>query len=345
MRLFHLSHTDLDGYGCQYVSSKYIENGRFFNSNYGNEINARLKQMTSEIEEIEDKSEEILFLITDLNLSTQDCRYLDDKIRALNTSGYNIKLQLLDHHISGEEQAKEFSDWYTLDNNRCATKLTYDYFGEIDEATTTLINAINAIDLWKEEQPLFEFGKTLMRLIAETKELNKLIFPHESVAYKLYALERAKEFLNKDDPHIALDDAIHFLKKDFLRGEEANDTIDNLSSRYITQLLSTKKGEFSLEYRGYTGFLTVSIGNVSVIANGFLSANDEYDFFIDVSLKGNISMRSSNKADVSEICKTLFGGGGHRNAAGGRANNIKEFFTYAEYKKAIESIMKPAIEG
>ncbi|MDD3468243.1 MAG: 3'-to-5' oligoribonuclease B, partial [Campylobacterales bacterium] len=47
MRLFHLSHTDLDGYGCQYVASKYAKNARFFNSNYGNEINARLKQMTA----------------------------------------------------------------------------------------------------------------------------------------------------------------------------------------------------------------------------------------------------------------------------------------------------------
>ena len=53
-----------------------------------------------------------------------------------------------------------------------------------------------------------------------------------------------------------------------------------------------------------------------------------------------MSLRSNNKADVSEIAKTLFGGGGHKNASGGRANNIKEFFTYAEYKKAIELIMK-----
>jgi hypothetical protein len=339
MRLFHLSHTDLDGYGCQYVSSKFIENGRYFNSNYGNEINARLKQITSEIEALADKDEQILFLITDLNLTTQDCRYLDDKIRALNTSGFSIELKLLDHHISGEEQAKEF-DWYTLDNNRCGTKLTYDYFGEVDETTTTLVNAINAIDLWKENEPLFEFGKTLMRLISETKELNKLIFPNESVAYKLYALEKAKEFLGREDAYIALDDSIHFLKKDFLKGEAANDTLDNLSSRYVTALLATKKDEFSVEYAGYTGFLTVSIGNVSVIANGFLTANEEYDFFIDVSPKGNIGLRSSNKADVSEIAKTLFGGGGHKNASGGRANNIKEFFTYAEYKKAIESIMK-----
>jgi len=339
MRLFHLSHTDLDGYGCQYVSSKFIDGGRYFNSNYGNEINARLKQMTAEIEVLADKDEQILFLITDLNLTTQDCKYLDDKIRALNTSGFNIELKLLDHHISGEEQAKEF-DWYTLDNNRCGTKLTYDYFGELDETTTTLVNAINAIDLWKENEPLFEFGKTLMRLISETKELNKLIFPNESVAYKIYALEKAKEFLGREDAHIALDDAIHFLKKDFLKGAAANDTLDNLSSRYVTTLLSTKKDEFSVEYAGYTGFLTVSIGNVSVIANGFLSANEEYDFFIDVSPKGNIGLRSSNKADVSEIAKTLFGGGGHKNASGGRANNIKEFFTYAEYKKAIETIMK-----
>jgi uncharacterized protein len=339
MRLFHLSHTDLDGYGCQFVSSKFIENGRYFNSNYGNEINARLKQITSEIEALADKDEQILFLITDLNLTTQDCRYLDDKIRALNTSGFSIELKLLDHHISGEEQAKEF-DWYMLDNNRCGTKLTYDYFGEVDETTTALVNAINAIDLWKENDSLFEFGKTLMRLISETKELNKLIFPSESVAYKLYALEKAKEFLGREDAHIALDDGIHFLKKDFLRNGAANDTIDNLSSRYVTSMLSTKKDEFSVEYAGYTGFLTVSIGNISVVANGFLSENEEYDFFIDVSAKGNVSMRSSNKADVSEICKTLFGGGGHKNASGGRANNVKEFFTYAEYKKAIESIMK-----
>jgi oligoribonuclease NrnB/cAMP/cGMP phosphodiesterase (DHH superfamily) len=344
MRLFHLSHTDLDGYGCQYIASKFMDNARFFNSNYGNEINARLKQMTTEIEALEGKDEQILFLITDLNLTAQDCRFLDDKIRAMNTSGFNIELKLLDHHISGKEQADEF-DWYTLDNNRCGTKLTYDYFGEVDESTTLLVNAINAIDLWKEEEPLFEFGKTLMRVVGETKELNKLIFPSESVAYKLYALERSKEFLGLENANIELDNAIHFFKKDFLRNGEADDTIDNLSCRYVTQLLSTKKGEFSVEYAGYSGFLTVSIGNVSVIANGFLSANEEYDFFIDVSPKGNISLRSSNKADVSEIAKTLFGGGGHKNASGGRANNIREFFTYAEYKKAIEQTMKATGEA
>jgi oligoribonuclease NrnB/cAMP/cGMP phosphodiesterase (DHH superfamily) len=110
----------------------------------------------------------------------------------------------------------------------------------------------------------------------------------------------------------------------------------------VTKLLGEKKDEFTVWYKNYQGFMTVSVGNVSVIANGFLSKNDEYDFFIDVSPKGNISLRSSNKADVCEIAKTVFNGGGHKNASGGRANNIKDFYTYSEYKKTIDEIFRKA---
>lgn len=339
MRLYHLSHTDLDGYGCQYISSKFAENPRYLNSNYGPEINARLKQISAEIEATCANGEETLFLITDLNLCQNDCRYIDDRIRGLNSSGFNVKLRLLDHHISGEPQAKEF-DWYTLDVHKCATKLTYEYFGGLDDATDMLVDSINAIDLWHEKEPLFEFGKTMMRLANETKELNKLLFPAENVRYKIYVFERAKQFLDFESAHIELDDAICIIKKEFLRNGGANDAFDNLLSRYIVSILSEKKEEFSLYYKDKLGFLTVSIGNVSVIANSFLSKNPEYDFFIDVSAKGNVSLRSNNKLDVSEMAAKLFGGGGHKNSSGGRANNIKEFFTYAEYKRAIESLMK-----
>lgn len=62
--------------------------------------------------------------------------------------------------------------------------------------------------------------------------------------------------------------------------------------------------------------------------------------FIDEWPKGNVSLRSNNKADVSEIAKRFLAAVDTKIASGGRANNIKEFFTYAEYKKAIELIMK-----
>ncbi len=38
MKIYHLSHTDLDGYACQFVVNFYFKNVVFFNSNYGREI-------------------------------------------------------------------------------------------------------------------------------------------------------------------------------------------------------------------------------------------------------------------------------------------------------------------
>lgn len=37
-KIYHLSHTDLDGYGCQMVVKNYFESVNFYNSNYGKEI-------------------------------------------------------------------------------------------------------------------------------------------------------------------------------------------------------------------------------------------------------------------------------------------------------------------
>ncbi len=38
MKIYHLSHTDLDGYSAQLVTSFYLKNIKFYNSNYGKEI-------------------------------------------------------------------------------------------------------------------------------------------------------------------------------------------------------------------------------------------------------------------------------------------------------------------
>ena len=45
MAIFHLSHTDLDGYGAQFVTNFYFDNIKFFNSNYGKEINEKFAQI------------------------------------------------------------------------------------------------------------------------------------------------------------------------------------------------------------------------------------------------------------------------------------------------------------
>jgi len=49
MKLYHLSHTDLDGYACQLISKKIYKNGSFFNANYGVEVKVNLNNILDDI--------------------------------------------------------------------------------------------------------------------------------------------------------------------------------------------------------------------------------------------------------------------------------------------------------
>ena len=49
MKLFHISHTDLDGYGCQLITKEYFKEGSFYNANYGLEVKLTIKKVLEEI--------------------------------------------------------------------------------------------------------------------------------------------------------------------------------------------------------------------------------------------------------------------------------------------------------
>ena len=81
MKLFHISHTDLDGYGCQLITKEYFKEGSFYNANYGIEVKLTIKKVLNEL--LSFKEEEILFLISDLNLTLQETKDLDRDITRL----------------------------------------------------------------------------------------------------------------------------------------------------------------------------------------------------------------------------------------------------------------------
>ena len=43
IRLFHISHTDLDGYACQFLTNEVFPKKHFYNANYGLEVKKALK--------------------------------------------------------------------------------------------------------------------------------------------------------------------------------------------------------------------------------------------------------------------------------------------------------------
>lgn len=347
--LHHLSHIDLDGYSCQLVMKQTPYDLTFYNANYGAEVKDQLELILENIDKSETKQATIL--ISDLNLSVEEAKWLDKEVDKRNAGNYDIELLLLDHHGSGEDCATRFK-WYYLDTSRCATKIVYDYAKEHFELNEPkwmqkYVDIVNAVDLWKqEEHENFEYGKVFMRLINEAKELNRVMFAKEDNLYKLTLLQNAVKFIGQKDGHIALDENIYFLKKDFFK-KDHNDTLDNLATEYIVELLGRHRNEMTIYYKGYKGFLSYGVGNTSIIGNGFLTKYPDYDFIVDVSYRGTMSLRANNQVSVAQISKEWCGGGGHPNAAGGRIQGFKEQFRYDKVKHQIESLInhKESVAG
>lgn len=336
MNIYHLSHTDLDGYSCQYVTNFYMKNVKFYNSNYGKEIDEKFQLILKDIDEsflhLKEIDQKAVILITDLNLNTNQCEYYESLV-----ANKNIKLILLDHHQSGAECAAKFS-WYYLDNSRSATKITYDFFSTIfgdNERLKSYCDVVNAVDIWLQDDVNFELGKVCMGIIASSKEINKVMFDNEHTQYFFYLINSFMNYIGFNDAHIRLDDEIHSIKKQFFKFLENNDTLSNLTSAYIVRILTLNKEKYTIFYKGHKGILTHNIGSTSIIGNDFLKANLEYDFFLDVTSKKTLSFRANGKLDVSVMANKLVGGGGHANASGGLFQGFRDAYTYEPIKAQI----------
>ncbi|MBE3022330.1 MULTISPECIES: DHH family phosphoesterase [Campylobacter] len=336
MKIYHLSHTDLDGYGAQVITNFYFNNVKFSNSNYGREIDEKFNQIVSDLDD-----EKSIVLITDLNLTMAQCADFSQKLE-----GKNAKIFLLDHHQSGAECASAF-EWYFLDSSRCATKITHDFFAAMfkeNEELKKFSDIVNAVDIWLKDDKNFEMGKVCLGLVANAKEINKIMFERENTLYQFHLLKHAAEFFNEKNDYIGLDMQIHAIKKEFFKFNK-DDTLSNLISNYVVNLLSENKEKFSINYNEFRGILTYNIGNTSVIGNDFLVANPEFDFFIDITNKKTMSFRANGKVDVSAMAKHLVGGGGHVNASGGMFANFKDGFSYEAIKtQVVELINKKTQE-
>lgn len=341
MKFFHISHNDLDGYSCHLVSSKYFPDGKFYNCNYGAEVSVAIKDVLGQIE-LTCQNDEVLFIISDLNPVHTECKELDNRLKALQSVGYNVKLQLLDHHITGQKSSQTF-DWYFLDVARSAAKITYDYFYENygptadDARLAEIIDAVNSVDIWLENRPSFEFGKVLMRMISSANEINATLFKDRNRKYRLDLLEHAAKYINEENSHIILDNNIHFLKKELLLlSNGCDDTMDNLSAKRLVFMLKHYQELLTVYYGDFKGLLTFGLGSISIPANTFLKDNPDFSFFIDVGKKGNASFRASGVVDVSQMAAKIANGGGHKNASGGKFEGFSENFTYDDVKKFVQ---------
>ncbi|RRS31122.1 MAG: phosphoesterase [Epsilonproteobacteria bacterium (ex Lamellibrachia satsuma)] len=339
--IYHLSHIDLDGYGCQYLSTQCFNTIECYNANYGPEVTARLEEMVKKIEQdkfLQGEEIERLILITDLNLSTKEGNWIEKEAMRIGA-----KLQLLDHHATGANAAERFA-WYTLDTSRSATLITYDwlqqhYGFDKENNLSDVVKAINAVDIWLSDDALFEYGKVMLGMISGAREINRILFPKEDRAFKLSLIDAAKERVSNINAPIQLDDDLHQIKKSFFKQGEDN-TKDNLVAFYVTDLLTQDRQRLTIHYKGYKGILGYNVGNTSIIGNTCMLNNPDYDFYMDVNFRGHFSLRSNNKLDVSKMAAHIGNGGGHPNAAGGKIEGYKDSFVYADVRRFVQDYIE-----
>jgi len=334
---YHLSHIDLDGYGCQYLTTKCFSDIVCYNANYGPEVTARLSEIIKQIEQdkfLHGDELEATILITDLNLTTKEANNIEKEVVRVGA-----KIQLLDHHGTGKSASERFA-WYKLDTSKCATLITYHWLQEHFEfdkenSFANIVKAINAIDIWVDDDELFEYGKVMLGMISGAREIGRVLFPSEDRAFKFSMIEEATKRVNTEDAPIKLDDDLHQIKKIFFK-QDKNNTKDNLVAQFVTNLLTQNRQRLTIDYKGHKGILGYNIGNASIIGNACMVTNDDYDFYMDVNFRGNFSLRSNNKLDVSQMAAHIGNGGGHPNASGGKIEGYKDSFVYGDVRKFIQ---------
>lgn len=334
---FHISHTDLDGYGAQCVTKKLGLEVRYFNSNYGKELDQTIDTVLGLVE----KGDTIL--ITDLNL-------LDNMGEKLNAaiSEKEIKVQVLDHHVTGELVAAKY-DWYHLDTTKCGTKLTFEYFQkDLAEKYDGLdygifarfIETVNVYDMWQEDNPIIKKGKTLDSLLSRIKRIFPEVLEDIGREFILDMLITTGECLGHDGNVVAAEQYLYNKERTWFE-EKMKDSIDiqalkedclhivrvNFMFYYIMQ----KKLYKTIEYNGLVGEVHYGLSSIFQEFSSIRNNSGEVDFVININPKGFLSLRSKGtKADVGTMSKKHLNGGGHFNAAGGSllAEESKERYNF-----------------
>ncbi|WP_018234178.1 hypothetical protein [Thioalkalivibrio thiocyanodenitrificans] len=341
----HLSHTDLDGYAAQYITRKVSElcgiPALFENTNYGDEI---LTQFDSLVGRVIDSAPQgpVMFLVTDVNLTVEQCEYFDRQARYLSDAvGHEVRLMLLDHHITGEEAAARFT-WYRLDVDACATLLTYRSWEPAIEDNTAacqylgyVADVVNAVDLWREDDELFEAGNLLSELFSGIDGYVPEVMSELRRDYRHFLIGEVTQLLFSGASLDDVEDMLPVIRRQFIKqypglNEESREIMESpdmtTSKKYywlVYQNLAAdlEKGRYQVvEVDGLKGLVLHQLpyGAFQCASHWLLRNDHGLDFVLQSTVRGNLSLRSIGDTDVSALSKRYFNGGGHKNAAGGR---------------------------
>lgn len=331
-----LSHTDLDGYGCEVVlrTAGSLADGHssapevIWHTGYDNltletvDLWSRtILSITRELEQRAQEDVDYVAVITDLLIPEEIAKY----IAKFNHEHPEVRIVVIDHHIQncdiesilpGDTYImKEWADENGVCVPCCATKLFYDFMYNLNDCDLTL-----------DKTPL-KTNETLNNFVIRVNSWDTFT---SGVLMDIYARDM-NDYLYLVGGDKFVEDALVHTKRDrglkgiiplnfqeLIRRNRANE------QKLIEKAF--KNGFYDSEIFGDEDLCVIVSTKINATAaSNYLSeiegGHERYPkFALFNPVTRTISFRSTGDNDVSEIA-TRFGGGGHRNASGAIIKN------------------------
>lgn len=369
MQLTQITHHDLDGYGAATVVAAYADPGRIVHvpryGDVGPIVDDELKRLGRT------RKPEML-LLTDLGLEEPTIAFLR-RFAAMNRRREPAefhRLIVLDHHASSVEQLRrqrlepadspdrarpmrfDLGDPHItvlVDEGRSATRMASEHRAlfatrEADPDRVadlgTLIEAVDALDLWLKDRPSFASGLALDEVFWD----NVATFvpvghpAHDPFVSRL--LLDASRLIRQGATPAALERAVPALREGIVDElmRDAPDDDPSLTARTrLARALARSDDLFHALSDGTLLSFALDPGTFQRVSDLVMSGG-RASRLINVQRTGTLSFRSNDGTALSGA--RLFRGGGHHDAAGGRLPSGSAF-SLADAVQQIEPVLNP----
>jgi len=354
-KIIHISDTDMDGYGAQYMMSKTNPKDITYYNPKRNELGEIFNKVFKEI--LKNKDKKILLLITDFSLEEQWVKKLNNFKKG--NKHIQVEYQLLDHHATGEKISKE-NDWYHFDNYKCSALLTAKYVvkyflndneEELKNELLFIGELIDKYDRWITEDELsFEQSNYLNQILFESSRIPDVLKEKEKLKRnKIFELidKIGISFKNENSSIEDIEMKKPKMEKDYLKGKIETEMLENKNISIFKKYCKYYANEYLKDEKKYK---TIYIDNIPFkvfynvtgevwqqMSSYVLNNAKEAKALISIGQNGRCSLRTRNpEVNVRIIAEKYLNGGGHDQAAGGSIEEILEANSIEEILKIVE---------
>lgn len=283
MKILSISHTDLDGFGSQFVINEILQENNIIDN-----INLDYSEVNDYLINLDFNLYDKIY-ITDLNISNGLVEYINSKTN---------NVILIDHHLCDEKNLQ--NSWYILDTTVSACLGVFNYFNISNSNLETFAKFVSAYDTWQQSNNNFQKAVVLSDLVFSCS----LYYDKRSFIFQFF-----KYFMDNS----LSEKTVYELELEILK------FVHNLSDENAPSKQKLIMSEYNLfckdiKFYNNIGITSIPSSNFQYLSSKYVNENFNIVLINYNEQKGTGSVRSRNGKAI-EVAKAL-GGGGHADASG-----------------------------